>query len=531
MRLRPLLVLLTAAALVGPGAVVAATAAAPSAPAPTAAQRAAAGDATVVAVIDSGFSPYHRDFSAARMPKAAQPPLATAPHTWLPGFPKPSSFASYSPLPLTLSDDEDVLMEDLHARDADAWATVRSSGTDGVHYRWIPGTKVVGALTFGPQDDDRPVDAALFGAPGTIYGSGGGEHGMGSASVSVGNQFGTCSECLLVFLQYTTQTSAERALAWAHSQPWIDAVTNSYGFSAGVAVRDRVYNGTDVELEKRASERGQTTFFSAGNGLENAFTVPNSTLLSSQEGPDWVVTVGAVTPDGEDLTGTGKPADVAGIGRGYPSSYGSTTVADGDDFSGTSNATPQVAGTYAKALWEARRALPGASRVQAGGVVARGGTVACGKARRACELGDGRLTAAELRTRLLQGATPTAGHFTDGPSGAVTVPAAVADTRFATEGHGAYFGKVGTGFAKELESRLLGPLFGRAAAPARPAGEVDWFRVDSACRQHVWGTWSGGAYLDEQRTPQPAPDPVAWPTRTAIQEACPFLQAPPEPIY
>src|SRR3712207_8270807 len=57
---------------------------------------------------------------------------------------------------------------------------------------------------------------------------------------------------------------------------------------------DRIYNGTDIATEKEASERGQTIFFSSGNGLENSFTVPNSTYLSSQEGPDWVVTVGAV---------------------------------------------------------------------------------------------------------------------------------------------------------------------------------------------------------------------------------------------
>ena len=521
--LRPLLALATAAALVGPGALLTATAA-PKAAAPD-----PAGDATVIAVIDSGFSPYHHDFLASKMPAAARPPLSKAPHTWLPGFPKPSQFASYSPLQLTLTDEEDVQMKELHDRDQAQWDTVKESGSGGVHFRWIPGTKVVGALTFGPEATDRPVDRAVFGGKGTIYGSGGTEHGMGSASTSVGNLFGTCPQCLLVFIEYTSQSSAERALTWANSQPWIDAVTNSYGFSAGIAVRDRVYNGTDVETEKKASSRGQTTFFSAGNGLENAFTVPNSTLLSSQEGPDWVMTVGATDPDNNrDFTGTGKPADVAGIGHSYPTSFGSTSTSNGKSFGGTSNATPQVAGTYGRALWEARRALAGPSRTQAGGVVAQGRPVACGTARKDCELRDGRLSASELRTRLLHGATPTAGGFTDGLTGLVETPA-VADARFAAEGHGTYRGKLDDDWDSIFSTRVVGPMLGRAPAPQRPEGEVDWFRVDSACRQHIWGKWDGGYYLDEKRTPQPGAS-AAWPTRTAIRTGCPFLVRPPAPI-
>ena len=521
--LRPLLALATAAALVGPGAALTATAAPKAAAGPV-------GDATVIAVIDSGFSPYHQDFLASRMPAEAKMPLDNAPHTWLPGFPKPSSFASYRPLQLTLNGADDVNMKELHDKDQKQWDSVKESGDAGIQYHWIPGTKVVGALTFGPQPNDRLSDE-LFSSKGTIYGSGGGEHGMGSASSAVGNTFGTCPQCLLVFIEYTTQSSAERALTWVNNQPWIDAVTNSYGFSAGIAVRDRIYNGTDVQTEKKASERGQTTFFSAGNGLENAFTVPNSTLLSSQEGPDWVITVGATDPkNNRDYTGTGKPADVAGIGRGYPTSYGSTTTSNGKSFSGTSNATPQVAGTYGRALWEARRALAGPSRVQGGGVVAKGAPVRCGNPRKACELGDGKLTATELRLRLLQGATPTVGGFTDGlGAGAVTPP--VADARWASEGHGTYRGKLEDTWNSIFATRVMGPMLGRTAAPERPAGETDWFRVDSACRQHIWGEWNGGFYQDEKTTPQPAPNPVAWPTRTLIQEACPFLMPPPRPIY
>ena len=518
--LRPLLAVATAAALIGPGAALSATAAQKSDPS-------RAGDATVIAVIDSAFSPYHHDFLASKMPADARVPLDQAPHTWLPGFPTPAAFESYSPLTLTLTDEDDVDMQELHDADQKAWDSVQESSSKAVHYRWIPRTKVIGALTFGFEAGDERATDQVFGAEGTIYGNGGTEHGMGSASSAVGNLHGTCPQCLLVFIDYTTQRSAERALKWVHEQPWIDAVTNSYGFSATYAGRDRVYNGTDVETEKKASQRGQTTFFSAGNGLENAFTVPNSTLLSSQEGPDWVVTVGATDPGNDkDFTGTGKTADVAGIGHSYPTSYGSTTTSNGKDFSGTSNATPQVAGTYGRALWEARRALPGPSRTQAGGVVAKGKPVRCGAARKACELADGSLTGSELRTRLLHGATPTEGGFTDGLLGLAETPP-VADSRFASEGHGTYRGLIDEDWDSRFRSRVLDPMLGRASAPARPEGEVEWFRVDSACRQHVWGSWTGGYYLDEERTPQPSADPAGWPMRTLIQEGCPFLSPPP----
>ncbi len=470
-------------------------------------------DVTVIAVIDSGFSPYHQDFLQSHGNADIKSlPLTKAPDTWLPGFPKPSTFRSYAPLKLTLDGEDSTKMAALHTRDAAQWASVKTSSPTAINYRWIPGTKVIGALSFSTTSTSK------------VYGTGGSEHGMGTTSVAAGNLHGTCPSCVLLFIQYTDQASAEAALTWVHRQPWIDAVSNSYGFSASIAARDRIYNGTDTVTERIASERGQTTFFSAGNGLENAFTVPNSTLTSSQEGPDWVVTVGATDPNGKDYTGTGKPADVAGIGVEYPSAYDSTTVSNGAKFSGTSNATPQVAGTYAQALFQARRAMAGPSRTQAKGVVSVG-SFACG-AKRACELKDGRLTAVELRTRLFLGAQPTQGGYTDGAASLAKTPA-VADSRFAAEGYGTYVGRLRGGYDAELASRILNPLFGRAASPARPAQEVQWFRVDSWCRQHVWGAWKLGTFTDPDRTPLPDPD-AAWPTRTAILTGCPALQAPPK---
>ncbi|HEX8003334.1 MAG TPA: S8/S53 family peptidase [Mycobacteriales bacterium] len=501
-------------------------------------------DAVVVAVIDSGISPYHWDFLAEHMPQAKTPtksddlPLNKAPHTWLSGFPKPSAFASYKPLSIS-RDPKNGKREHkaLRDKDEDRWSDVEISKPGEPAYYWLPGTKVIGAMAWG-----APSSGAL-----PIYGTGPAEHGMGTSSVSVGNIYGACPECLLVFLQASAESDYEAAIEWALKQPWIDAISNSYGMSSSVVLRDRVYGGSDVNAQRAAVDRGQEVFFSAGNGVMNDFVTPNGTLMSSQEGPDWIVTVGATDPSNTDYPGAGKPADIAGVGTMYPSAYGGATVTGKGDFSGTSNATPTIAGTYARALWKARQALSGPSRVQARGVVAKGGRYACGRARKACELGDGVLTRKELETRLFQGATPTPGGFAGRrkvPSsvlGLVPVPAPVggapipflttppvADTRRLSEGYGTYRARL-DGTAKwlaEFDSRFFGPLTGAKAAPGRPAGDVEWFRVDSWCRQHIWGEWTGGAYVNDTATPLPAPDP-ATPTRNAYQNGCRGMTRPP----
>ena len=507
-----------------------------------------AGDATVIAVLDSGMSPYHWDYLASKMPQATNRdksddlPLGVSPDKWLPGFPSPKSFKSYQPLKLTLDHHDDVAsMQKLHEKDKKAWAAYKPSGPSGVNYYWIPNTKVIGALSFGPEQPSAVAATTVGNAAyqhgvedplGNVYpyfpfyGTGGSEHGMGSASVSVGNQHGTCPECLLVFLQFTDDASGNRAIDWAMKQPWIDAITNSYGFhTAGTATtRDNVYGGANTALQKQASQRGQTIFWSAGNGYENGFVTPNQTIMSSQKGPDWIVTVTASTPNGKaNPSGAGKPADLAGVGSGYPSSYGSTRVTGGSRFSGTSNATPTVAGTYGRALYLARRAMKGTSRTQAGGVVARG-AFACGKARRSCELGDGKLTAKELRSRLLLSAP----HRTSGHAPGGSAPQGFAsDERYAAEGHGTYLARVTSDDAAWLKEFDLvrKPLFGLAAAPPRPEDERAWMIVDSWCRQHIWGAWDGGYYV-AGKTPLPQDD-AAHPTRAAYKNGCTGLTRPP----
>jgi hypothetical protein len=466
-------------------------------------------DVTVIAVVDGSFQPQHFNWTASRMPqhKDADPsndlPLSQGPDTWLPGF-DPSGFASYNRLDLTMEDtNANRTVASLQTADAAKWNGVKVSSGPAAHYYWVPNSKVVGIVRYG---------TGAFQAGNTA-------HGSGTSSVAAGNLHGTCPECVVVMVTYGGN-DREAASNWAMSQPWIDVVTNSFGFSQ--VERERLYSDSNTELQKQATERGQTIFFSSGNGISNTFSVPNSTLFSSQEGPDWIITVGGVSPTGGEYTGAGKPADVASVGSGYPSQYGGTSVSSGGNFSGTSNATPVAAGIFARSLYWARTQLDG-PRQQAGGVLATGTPVACGSARPDCELGDGAISASELRTRFFEGAVRTSQGFN--PASTADTPVKTDETEFMSEGHGTYFGKLKGLPAYEAElARITGPMDGTAAPAARTAAERQWMTVDSYCRQEIWGAWGGGYYV-AGKTQLPAADP-AFPIRTALANTCSQLFPP-----
>ena len=489
------------------------------------------GDATVVAVLDGGINPYHFDFRASQMPQAlnADPaddlPLNRPATEWLPGLAGTNpGLASFEAMQLTLPDDPSEQAPALNDADGKLGKT-KVSAPGQLHAYWMPGTKVIAALNFSDS--------------GSLWNGDTSAHGVGTTSSAVGNLHGTCPECLLVFVDYgDTPEEAEAAIDWVMQQPWIDAISNSYGFS--IAVRDRIYSGSNTELQRDATLRGQSIFFSSGNGQAGAFDVPNTTEFSSQEGPDWIVTVGAVAPgqnnyydagpanDSDEghgaYSGAGKPADIAGIGSDYPTAYSASEIgATGSSgFGGTSNATPQVAGLYSRALYVARTKLVGASRTQSGGTVATGAPFACAGARAGCELADGRLTWQELRTRLFEGATHSPAGFSVYTAGAGSSPSAppVGEDEFLGEGHGSYAGRESKRRDDWLQEfdRIVAPMEGRAGPLERPAGEREWFVVDSYCRQKQWGEWTGGHYVDG-RTELPPDDP-AWPVRTERKNSC-----------
>ena len=484
-----------------------------------------ADDVVVIAVVDSNINPYHWDYLAAKMPQALNDdpnddlPLDQDPATWLPGHPGAGAFKSYQPLNLSLdATNPKVDTAALAAKDAAEWGKINySEGTDNaqVSMYWIPGTKIIGHVAFPGASIGDPLTTQLLGSSsGPVNTFATSSHGIGTSSVSAGNIHGACPHCLIVYVHGTS----EQANEWVAKQDWIDLQTNSWGLA--LAYRDRIYAGSDTEAQRKAVERGQQIFFSAGNGQENAFIVPNTTLQSSQEGPDWIVTVGATdSVDGSSPSGHGKPADIASIGDSYPSAYGGDGTATGEgDFSGTSNATPVIAGLYGEALYRLRRALPGASRVQKEGVIATG-SAACGSANAQCPLADGKLTVHELRAALFRAAEHSAkGWNIGGLGGITTIPGTgnIAELEYLAEGHGQLRGLIDgkAGYEAEL-ARIVGFADGSWFAPENE-DQKNWMIAKSICRQEVWGAWDYG-YAQQGAAPAPSP---LWPVRSWFTTAC-----------
>lgn len=481
-------------------------------------------EAVVIAVVDSNINPYHWDYLASKMPqqldadKANDLPLDKDPATWLPGHPGAGAFKSYEALPLSLPNDNgDASTAALAAQDAAEWNKITiSEGTDNKDVRmyWFPGTKIIGHVVFSPGQVGDPAYTFVVGPQtGPLNTFATDSHGIGTSSVSSGAIHGACPHCLLVYVHGTS----EQANEWVQKQGWIDLQTNSWGFAT--VYRERVYGGSDTESQRQAIERGQQIFFSAGNGQENAFVVPNTTLFSSQEGPDWIITVGAISPTGSSYSGAGKPADVASIGGGYPSAYGNGGTANGEgSFSGTSNATPVMAGIYGEALYRIRHLLGGRSRIQENGVIAQGAP-GCKAANPDCALADGKLTIHELREALFRSAQYTPQGTNVG--GVATIPGTenVAELEMLNEGYGSYFGRIHDDEHYEEEiSRIVGYVDGSWFTP-QDASQKDFMIAKSICRQGGWGAWDFGA---DRLGAAPAPDP-AWPVRSWLSEACPGM--------
>lgn len=452
---------------------------------------------TVVAVVDSGFSPYHLDFAGFRHPwntdadAANDLDLDADPAAYVDAYP------GAAVLPVTVPASAADAAATLAAKDAAAWASFVPSTLDHVSMYRLPGTKIIGAINF---------DA------GRSFYADNDAHGTRSASVAAGNRHGTCPECLLVLIR---DGPGNAGLRWAASQPWIDVVSNSYGNSAaGDTVRTNVYLEPIAAATKAATEAGQTIVFSAGNGLLNSYDAPQLTYWSSEKGPDWIVTVGATTSSThQEYSGVGKPVDISAIGADYPSAGG--PGADGNAYhSGTSNAAAVVAGTFGYVVQRARESLGDQTEAHGSGIVASGARVACGAQDASCPLSDGVLTREELHRTVFTNVSP-GGKL-------ILVTAAWPNTEYAYfyVGHGVVLGAITWQTLRDEQRRFSGALAGTVEPLARPKGESAWFEVDSKCRQRLWGPWSGGYYRGVDPSFDPAVDQLAmsfnaWCSRAA----------------
>jgi hypothetical protein len=420
--------------------------------APTVSGPNAAKPFVVIAVVDTGINPYHDEFSEDSYPDSTVD-LSAHPSTYIEEYPPGAA----------------ALNLDLASTDYGTAVSSDSSDWSGIvqgKLYWIPGTKIIGAFY---------SDNGLDGATAKILDSHG--HGTRSAGVAVGNTLGSCGNCLLVVVHGTG------GLGWAFSQPWIDFVSNSWGTlgNVGVPTAGIAPDPFGVSVGSRsAAERGQTVLFAAGNGFENGFLTPEPDYESSEAGPAWVMTVGAIWRQGSGagtesiIMGSGKPVDVSSYGLGSIPAPNRATISGTGNHSGTSAATPIVAGVMGDSLLAARTTLGDDVGGNHGGVIAAG-------ANAAGMLNDGELTRSELEDAIEYTAEHTnTNSIGISPLGPPTgqVPDSVGWTQWAAEGWGIVLPRTGTNAKAVID--------GSASLPAR--SEDEFFAAgDTAVRELLWG--------------------------------------------
>ncbi|HYO60741.1 MAG TPA: S8 family serine peptidase [Actinomycetota bacterium] len=368
--------------------------------APAAAAREARPDA-VVAIVDTGINPYHDTF-ADDSPRAYRHPS-----TYIDGYPKDAQALSLS---LDEPSFEKAFVKDCKR----VWARVEP----GKLY-WVPGTKIAGAITFGPQG---PAGCGSWRAmAGYIFDWYG--HGTMTASRAASREYGACRSCRIVAIQpmhepATGEEGFTQAVDFAgENASWIDVQSNSWGPVAPVWDPTNL-SGVNLASSEliRAVERAARShlaFWASGNGAATRGGVAGHPAFLQPHMTPSAITVGA-HDSGYVTTWHGFPPHVISDGcASWAAETGSTTEARGDVGSGTSAATPYAAGGAAEILLEARRILGDDSTGVDGGVVARGrrGLVARGP------LADGKLTLEEWKRLLFVTATPRPeGQHEDGPA-------------------------------------------------------------------------------------------------------------------
>lgn len=401
---------------------------------------------SVIGVADSGINPYHLEFSARTYPDpeilALTDNFTRHPSEYIPGFP-----TTAQALPITL--DRGYYPPE----DQKIWDSVEL----GKLY-WIPGTKIVGAID---ANDASASNAAADGTP--ILDDDG--HGTGSSSVSTGNRYGYCPSCLLFFVEGLDESVAANF-------SFVDITSHSFGYVYGVP--GGLLNGPN-ESTRAAAERGQTVLFAAGNGVGNAFDVPQVTYGSDQAGASWNITVGAIRRDNNRaVVGDGIPVDISAWGDGnLPSACRTGTVGQ-CAFGGTSAATPYTAGIFGTVLTEVRRAI-GDPKVgqRAGQVVAEGIAIPD-----SIFLDDGRLTRAELRDAVLKTAFPLNTENSPSPFPYPATAPYADNLNVLFEGYGAA--------TPESAKRAIDVILGRVMMPDR-SFEDQFFALDRAVKDTIYG--------------------------------------------
>lgn len=290
----------------------------------------------VVAVLDTGINPYHMEFrDTAR---------TVHPSTYIPGYP-----AGAQELRLTL--------------DAPDYATARAADDatwDAAKFGklyYVPGTKIVGAISFGTLEDGGPPVLDPHG------------HGTATSSKAVGSTLGGAPGALVVMVQFSADLFSIggwwRLADWVNRQEWIDVVSMSFGMPANAYFPVLDF----ARHTKRMADAGKVVVAAAGNGVGICGGAPAANVLDQVSSPPWVVSVGATSPwNDQPVTWGSYPVDVVAQGD-------RVTVATRDSLTGTqkkcgtSFSAPFVAGAFAHAIAAARAARPPTSGPLADGVL------------------------------------------------------------------------------------------------------------------------------------------------------------------
>ena len=401
---------------------------------------------TVIGVADSGINAYHLEFSAETYPDPEVLKLTQNftrhPSEYIPGYPEEADA-----IPITLGQGY------YPPQDQAVWANVEKNNV-----YWIPGTKIVGAFDTGPAAcvNCAPDVHAVLDDDG---------HGTGSASVAAGNRYGYCPTCLLFVVEALDESIV-------NIRNWVDISTNSFGTVGGVPL-GLATGGS--QSARDAVERGQTVLFAAGNGVGNAFDVPQATWGSNSVGPDWTITVGAIRRDNHRaIVGDGIPAHISSWGDGnIPAACRTGTVGQ-CMHSGTSSATPSTAGVFGHVLTEVRRAIGDLKAGQKPGqVVALGNPI-----EQSAYLEDGKLTRAELREVVLKTAMPLNQRNDVSPFPYPLTAPYLGEANVLFEGYGAA--------TPESAERAINVLLGREPLPAREF-EDSFFALDRQIRDTLYG--------------------------------------------
>lgn len=334
---------------------------------------------TVVAHIDTGINPYNKNFRD-RSPLAYRHPSA-----YIRGFPKDAE-----ELRLHLDMPYDKALE----ADEDVWKTVRR----GELY-WIPGTKIVGAISFGAGGASCPlvkIPTIVATNDGTcrehaILDDAG--HGSMTASRAVGRFTSLAPDARLVSIEGLGARSVE----WAAEAGWIDVQTNSWLS----LVPPPVPSGVTDAFAKAASM--MPTLAASGNGSAYvAGVAPTPTYLLST-GPPGVILVGGHDNGKATLWSGAPPHVVADAYAGPTAIFDSSTEVRPDPIACcTSAASPYAAGGAAALIVEARRILGDRTTGVQDGVIARG---RCGAVKKG-PLADGDLTLQEFKDLFFHTAQP-----------------------------------------------------------------------------------------------------------------------------